>query len=63
MRWLIETATKPGDTVLDPYMGSGTTGVAALQAGRRFIGIEIEERWFLNAERRLRRELSQGRFF
>jgi site-specific DNA-methyltransferase (adenine-specific) len=63
MRWLIEAATQPGDTILDPYMGSGTTGVAALQAGRRFIGIEIEERWFLNAERRLRRELAQGKLF
>lgn len=63
MRWLIEAATKPGDTVLDPYMGSGTTGVAAIQVGRRFIGIEIEERWFLNAERRIRRELDQGRLF
>ena len=63
MRWIIETVTKPGDVVLDPYMGSGTTGVAALQCGRRFIGVEIEERWFKAAETRIRRELDQGRLF
>jgi site-specific DNA-methyltransferase (adenine-specific)/modification methylase len=63
MRWIIESVTQPGDTILDPYMGSGTTGVAALQCGRSFIGIEIEERWFNAAETRIRRELDQGRLF
>lgn len=63
MRWIIEAVTEPGDVVLDPYMGSGTTGVAALQCCRRFIGIEIEERWFRAAEKRIRRELDQGRLF
>lgn len=63
MRWLVEAVSKPGDTILDPYMGSGTTGVAALQAGRQFIGIEIEERWFNNAVKRIERELAQGRLF
>ena len=63
MRWLIETVTEPGDVILDPYMGSGTTGVAALQAGRKFIGIEIEDRWFRAAETRIKRELDQGRLF
>jgi site-specific DNA-methyltransferase (adenine-specific) len=61
MRWIIEAVTEPGQVVLDPYMGSGTTGVAALQAGRRFIGIELLERWFGAAETRIRRELDQGR--
>jgi site-specific DNA-methyltransferase (adenine-specific) len=37
-------------------MGSGTTGVAALRAGRRFIGVEIEERWFDAAAQRLQVE-------
>lgn len=59
MRRLIEYASKPGQVVLDPYMGSGTTGVAALRAGRRFIGIEIEERWFNNAIRRITCELQR----
>jgi site-specific DNA-methyltransferase (adenine-specific) len=63
MRWIIEATTAPGDVVLDPYMGSGTTGVAALQSGRGFIGIELEPRWFAAAEIRIRRELDQGRLF
>lgn len=50
MRWIIEKTTAPGQVVLDPYMGSGTTGIACLQTGRKFIGIEIEERWFRAAE-------------
>ena len=40
MRWLIRLTTQPGDIVLDPFAGSGTTGVAALAEGRRFIGVE-----------------------
>jgi DNA modification methylase len=42
MRWVIANYTNPGDTVLDPYMGSGTTGVACIMEGRRFIGIDTE---------------------
>ena len=53
MRWCIERVTKPGDTVLDPYMGSGTTGVAAVQAGRNFIGIEIDPHYFRIAQKRI----------
>jgi site-specific DNA-methyltransferase (adenine-specific) len=53
MRWCIERVTKPGDTVLDPYMGSGTTGVAAIQAGRNFIGIELDPTYYAIAERRI----------
>jgi DNA modification methylase len=45
-----------GGTVLDPFMGSGTTGVACLRAGRNFIGIEIEPDYFAIAERRLAAE-------
>jgi len=45
MRWCIEVAGHP-NTILDPYMGSGTTGVACMQLGRRFIGIEIEPKYF-----------------
>jgi site-specific DNA-methyltransferase (adenine-specific)/modification methylase len=53
MRWLIERATLKGETVLDPFMGSGTTGVACVQTGRNFIGIEIDEGYFKIAERRI----------
>jgi len=45
MEWCIKQAGDP-TSVLDPYMGSGTTGVACQRLGRKFIGIEIEERYF-----------------
>ena len=46
MRYLCRLVTPPGGVVLDPFMGSGSTGVAAIQLGRKFIGIEREERYF-----------------
>lgn len=47
MTWSLEQAeTNPGDLVFDPYMGSGTTGVACVRTGRRFIGIEVDQRFF-----------------
>ena len=52
MKWSI-TASKGEGPVFDPFMGSGTTGVAAVQMGRKFIGIEIEERYFQIACRRI----------
>lgn len=42
----ILNSSKRGETVLDPFMGSGTTGVAAVQAGRKFVGLEIDETYF-----------------
>lgn len=52
MKWCIDQAGKP-QTILDPFMGSGTTGVAAVQMGRKFIGIEREPRYFEIACRRI----------
>lgn len=52
-RYLIETYTNPNDLVLDNCMGSGTTGVAALQAGRHFIGIEQNRQYYEIAALRL----------
>lgn len=46
MDYLIRTYTNPGDTVLDNTMGSGTTGVACVRSGRRFIGMEMDEKYF-----------------
>jgi DNA modification methylase len=46
MQWLVNRASLEGETVLDPFMGSGTTGVACVQLRRSFIGIEIERRYF-----------------
>ena len=50
---IINSFTKPSDTVLDPFMGSGTTGVACVQTGRNFIGIEIEPKYYEIAEKRI----------
>ena len=53
MRQLIEITTKPGDTVLDPFVGSGSTLVAAVQAGRRYIGVEIDAEYYALAQKRV----------
>ena len=50
---LVECLTTPGDAICDPMMGTGTTGVAALQDNRRFIGIDIDENRFKLAQKRL----------
>lgn len=51
--WLIKTYSNAGETILDNCMGSGTTGLAALNCGRRFIGIEKDANYFELASRRL----------
>lgn len=53
MAWLVKLVTPPGGTVLDPFMGSGTTGVAATQEGFGFIGIEREPEYFRICEARV----------
>lgn len=49
----ISLHSRKGETVLDPFMGSGTTGIACRRLGRRFIGIECDRRWFRVARRRI----------
>ena len=61
IRKLIEKYTNEGDTILDPFMGSGTTGVACVQTGRNFIGIEIDPTYFAIAERRIKEASMQPR--
>ncbi len=51
--FFIEKLTKENDTILDPFMGSGTTGVACKELGRNFIGIEIEPKYYEIAKRRI----------
>lgn len=51
--WLIKTYTNEGETVLDNTMGSGTTGVACKNLGRKFIGFELDEKYFKTAEERI----------
>ena len=53
MKWCIELFSKPGDTILDPFMGSGTTGVACTLLDRRFIGIERDPEYYEMAKRRI----------
>lgn len=53
MEYLIRTYTNEGDTVLDNTMGSGTTGVAAVNTGRHFIGIERDDKYFAIAQKRI----------
>ena len=52
-----------GDLILDPFMGSGTTGVACANLGRKFIGIEIERKYFDIACERIEAAYAQGRLF
>ena len=53
MQWCIELFSKPGDTILDPFLGSGTTGVAAKLLGRKFIGIERDPEYMTIASKRI----------
>jgi DNA modification methylase len=53
---LIQAFSKPGEIVLDPFVGSGTTAVAAKHLGRRYIGIDIEPVYAQQAQERVRRE-------
>jgi site-specific DNA-methyltransferase (adenine-specific)/modification methylase len=53
LKHLIKIASNENDIVLDPFMGVGSTGIAALEMNRRFIGIEIEKEYFEAAKKRL----------
>ncbi len=64
MRWCIQQAKVPdGGAILDPYMGSGSTGVAAVQMRHPFIGIEMEPKYFDIACRRIEEAQRQGDLF
>ena len=52
---VILTSTRPGDVILDPFFGMGTTGAAAKRLGRRFIGIERESEYIAHAKERIRK--------
>jgi DNA modification methylase len=63
MRWCVLNTVAPQAICLDPFCGSGTTGVAAVKLGRRFIGIEIEPKYFDIACRRISEALRQPDLF
>lgn len=61
VRYVVELCTNKGGTVLDPFAGSGTTGVACLQTGRRFVGIECDPGYFKIAQERIAGAQAGGR--
>jgi site-specific DNA-methyltransferase (adenine-specific) len=63
MRELISDFTSFGQTILDPFMGSGTTGIACAKTGRSFIGVEQDDRYFDIACERIRKAYAQPDMF
>ena len=63
MKWAIGHLPEPNETILDPFMGSGTTGVAAVQMGKQFIDIEREPKYFDIACKRIEDAQRQGDMF
>lgn len=63
MKWCLEQLPHGCDLILDPFMGSGTTGIACVKMGRKFIGIEIDEGYFDIACRRIEEAYKQPDMF
>jgi site-specific DNA-methyltransferase (adenine-specific) len=63
LKWLVRWWSEEGETVIDPFMGSGTTGVACALLRRRFIGIEIDDKFFAVARERIEQVLQQSEMF
>ncbi len=60
---LVRDFTNPGDTIVDPFMGTGAIGVAALALGRRYIGIEMDPAFFEAARERIAAQDGAGTLF
>jgi len=63
MSELVSLFSNHGETILDPFMGSGSTGFAAISLGRKFVGVEIDQTYFAVACRRLEQAWKQPRLF
>lgn len=63
MQWLVEWWSEAGETIYDPFMGSATTALAAFRHGRKFVGVEIDRRWFDVAVERIKRQAGNGPLF
>jgi site-specific DNA-methyltransferase (adenine-specific) len=61
LEYLIRTYTNDGEIVLDNCMGSGSTGVACLNTNRKFIGIELDDKYFEIAENRIKESIDKKR--
>lgn len=59
MEYLVKLITPPDAIVLDPFMGSGTTGIACIRLGHKFYGIEKDEKYFAIATKRIKRKLKK----
>lgn len=62
-KWLISKMSEPGAVILDPFMGSGTTGAVAMKTNRKFVGVEIEPKYFDLACERIDNAQRQERLF
>jgi DNA modification methylase len=60
---LVQLFSQPGDVICDPFMGSGSTGVACMRLGRRFVGIELDPRYFDIACKRIEEAARQPDMF
>lgn len=56
---IIRNSSKENHTILDPFMGSGTTGVACINTNRNFIGVELDEKYYKIAEKRINSAIKQ----
>lgn len=63
MEWIVSGVSDAGQVVVDPFMGSGTTGVACANLGRKFVGCEMDPKYFEIACERIRTAYAQGRLF
>ena len=63
IKTLIENSTQSGDLVLDPYMGSGTTAIACMQSGRKYIGFELNKEYYDKAVKRIKDVQAQPTLF
>lgn len=59
LEWLVKTYTNPGEKILDPTMGSGTTGIACINTGREFIGMEKDEINYAQAKERIIKRMNE----
>ena len=61
MEYYLLNSSKEGSTILDPFMGSGTTGIACVNTKRNFIGIELEKKYFDIAQNRIKEAVDKKR--